>query len=343
MDSITWHKHAVMSAPEPPEPFDLKELRSLSPDELHLHQRRLAHWLPGRFVDSQLLRDHIAELNASWYYNEACMPGSKSILAVTGPNTIGKTTLVRRWAEGIHRQDVGAVDASNGQPRWNPSAQIQAALVPVIWVSLQARSKIAELNTQILQFLNYPTTGQIRAMTDRVVAAIPRHRVRLLVVDDVHLLKTSHRDGQDVLDHLKHLNTELGEHGGTLVLIGADLEYTDIVEDPQIAGRLKLITMTPFEVQDGKEDQARVWQSFLAETEDELLPYLPAGQSGMLSKTAAGLILRRTQGSMRDITALLNEATLQAATDDTWKITAKHLNRVKLSARAAIEEPLRNR
>lgn len=216
MDAESWHRQAVSRGPNPPEPLSLMELRGLSPSEREIHLEAFAGWLFRRYVDSQALRDHTTELNAAWAYNTMSLPGSKSIIAVTAPNTVGKTTLVRHWAQGIYGQEIGFSGSSSSQPRWNPDPQTQAALIPVASISLQARAKIPELNAQILQFTGYPRTGQVRVLTDRVVAAIARHRLRLLVVDDVHLLKTSQRDGQDVLDHLKHLNTELGEQGGDL-------------------------------------------------------------------------------------------------------------------------------
>lgn len=343
MDAVTWHHNAVLRPPEPPDPLSLKELHALSPSGRQTHMHALGYWLFHRYIESQALRDYATELDMAWTYNAMSLAGSKSILAVTAPNTVGKSTLVRRWARAIHRQEIGSAGTLDVPPRWNPDPQTQAALIPVAWINLEARAKIAELNTQILQFTGYPRTGQIRVMTDRVVAAIARHRLRLLVVDDVHLLKTSHRDGQDVLDHLKHLNTELGEQGGTLLLIGANLEDTDLVDDPQIARRLKLISMEPFHCDINDKKKGQIWQTFLAEVEEELLPYFPAGEPGMLSRETAATILNRTQGYMGDIAALLNDAAWRAALDGTWKITSAHLTSVKLSLHAMQEEALRRK
>lgn len=124
------------------------------------------------------------------------------------------------------------------------------------------------------------------------------------------------------------------------MLIGANLEDTDIIADPQIAGRLKLITMKSFQCdpEDENSEENRIWQTFLAETEEQLLPYLPAGKPGMLYRDVAGIIWRRTQGYMADLTTLINEATWRAARDGTWKIDPAHLTNVKLSVRATREE-----
>ena len=158
-------------------------------------------------------------------------------------------------------------------------------------------------------------------------------------VDDVQLLKTHLRKGREVLDHVKHINTELGENGASLVLIGANLAGGDLVTDPQVAGRLKLMNFPQYDIDN--VDQRRSWQRILRDIESHLLPHLPAGKQGMLFTDLAGELWFRTQGFLGDLMELIREATLAATDDGTHKVLRRHLDAVVLSERAETERRAR--
>lgn len=176
-------------------------------------------------------------------------------------------------------------------------------------------------------------------MTTRIADVVDNHRLRVLIVDDANLLNLRHRDARDVLDHLKHVNTVLGQRGASMVLVGANLEDGAIFSDPQIAGRLRTVRLQPFTVDTPQEVSA--WQGFLRDVEKVLLPYLPAARPGLLAGTHAPRIWRRTQGYLGDTARLITEAAHLAAVDDSWTITTAHLERVSLSKRATSSEPPR--
>ena len=159
--------------------------------------------------------------------------------------------------------------------------------------------------------------------------------MRLVVVDDAHLLKMNRVGGREVLDYLKFLNTELGELHGTLVLVGAHLDGGPIVTDPQIEARLHLLHLHPFGIEAREEQVA--WQRFLRDAETVLLPYLPATPAGALSQEFAAYIWKRTQGYLGDTATLLTDATLHAV-DHGTALTRADLARVRLSERAEAAE-----
>ncbi len=154
-------------------------------------------------------------------------------------------------------------------------------------------------------------------------------------VDDAHLLKTDWKGGRDVLDHVKHINTELGEIGATLILIGANLEDGDLVNDPQIAGRLDLQKFPRYGIDTVAE--MRTWQGIVRRLEILVLDHLPAGKPGMLYLQLPGELWHRTQGYLGDLTHLVSQATLAARNDGAHRILPRHLNKVKLSERAENE------
>lgn len=149
-----------------------------------------------------------------------------------------------------------------------------------------------------------------RTLALRAVKALQTHGVRLVILDDAHMLRTTSVTGRATLNAVKHLNTELGEVGGVLMLVGAELTGGDVLSDPQIRGRLSEHTLAPYEV-DTASGRAQ-WQRFLKNCEDLLLPYLPDEEAGLFSSAHAGYLWRRTQGYVGDTTRLLIDATAAA-------------------------------
>ena len=139
-----------------------------------------------------------------------------------------------------------------------------------------------------------------------------------------------------MLDFLKYLNTELGELGGTMILVGADLHESPLYLDPQINSRLERLTLSAYPL--ATEDDRRTWQRFLKDAESVLLPYFDCAPPGIFSRQHAGYIWRRTQGYVGDTALLLTEALLAAFDDGSDTITNAHLDSVSLSARAIAGE-----
>jgi hypothetical protein len=335
MDAQLWHDHARIR-PRPPEPLSAAELSRLSQRALDARKPALQSWVsrlqlqpPANSVLTRTMSDVVEQ-------NRRTPPGAKTILGITAPNTAGKSTLVRSWACDVYRSQLPAARlASPELPAWKPTRNIEADYVPVVWMNLQAGAARKEFNAQLLNFLGHSSEGYLRATNERVATTISRQGVRLVVVDDIHLLRTQHRDGQTVLDHLKYINTALGEHHATLVVVGADLEGTDIAADPQIAGRMRLLELPRYPIDTPAEKDT--WRLLLDNAEKQLLPYLPHAKRGFLV-TRAGLIWRRTQGYLGDLGDLLRQAAHQAITSETWDLDPAQLGGVALSARAHRDE-----
>jgi Bacterial TniB protein len=169
-------------------------------------------------------------------------------------------------------------------------------------------------------------------MTNAVVSAVQRHKVQMLIIDDVHLMKTDLKRGREVLDHVKHLNTELGEHNASLVLVGAELKESTLVMDPQIRGRLKLKTFPRYGV-DGIDGQ-RSWQRILRDLETRISPHLSSAKDGMLYRRMAGDLWDRTGGFLGPLKELVTKAALVAIADGSHKILRRHIDGVTLSESA---------
>ncbi|MEI6621227.1 MAG: AAA family ATPase [Actinomycetes bacterium] len=266
--------------------------------------------------------------------NRLSLPGAKTILCLEGPNGVGKSTVTKYASASLYRQWITSVELGpDGLPEWRPHPRMSGAgFAPVVSVNLPSKAEITKVNRQILRFLNIKTAGTADELTTRVIDAIWRHGIRLLVIDDAHFLTTHLLTGRIVLDHIKHLVTELGEYGATLMIVGANLQKGLIVSDPQIACRLRLVSMNP--IGTDTTEECREWQAQLARFEDRLLAYLPKQARGDFTDLLAPAIWRRAQGHVGETAELMCEATYLAIQDGSLRITGDHLTQVPLSERA---------
>lgn len=331
MEAELWHAHARFTPQAPPR-LSAADLDAMSPHEIDRRADEIGRWIGHLHLEHALMIEVSRAMTAVVAQNATTPPGAKTILGVTAPNTAGKSTLVRRWALERYRAHLSPDQLDSPDlPAWRPTRNIAADLVPVVWMNLQAGAGRKEFNAQLLHFLGHRSDGYLRATNERVAVTIARQGVKMVVVDDVHLLRTQHRDGQTVLDHLKYINTALGEHHATLVLVGANLDGGDIAADPQIAGRMRMLRVPTFPI-DTSEQKLR-WQGILKDAEKELIRYLPHCHAGFLS-TRAGLIWRRTQGFLGDLGGLLRQAAHHAVTTRAWTIGPDLLAAIPLSERA---------
>jgi len=330
MDARIWHVQATTPPPEMHPPWPDAQVRALPP----IARRHYLSDVQASFERLVLPRTQTAPVQAGMdrvlRKNTRQAPGAKRMIMLDAPFATGKSTMIKDWAQSLHRSWLGDQLACE-RPTWKPEPGMTADLVPVVYATLRSASKVKEVNAQILAFLRYPTEGLTRVTTTKVVSALFTHGVRLLIIDDVHMLRTTSIIGRETLDYLKFLNSELGEAGGTMVLVGADLKNGALHADPQIEGRLQRFALAPYEITTPGGQHA--WQSFLKDAERILLPYLPGATPGLLAQEHAAYIWQRTQGYVGDTATLLTEALLTAL-DSRSTLTREHLAAVTLSERA---------
>lgn len=308
MDAELWHHQATAAMVAAPQPATADDLAAMNHAGRSAYADAVRAALRARRFSSPV---HDATANAIDRALESALlelPGARTILALSAPYTAGKSTLIKSWAQDRYRTWAKATRST--RPRWTPTPGVTADLVPVCYLTLLSESRSKDLYTQILSFVGYPASGVERTLALRAVKALQTHGVRLVILDDAHMLRTTSVTGRATLNAVKHLNTELGEVGGVLMLVGAELTGGDVLSDPQIRGRLSERTLAPYEV-DTATGRAQ-WQRFLKNCEDLLLPYLPDEEPGLFSSRLAGYLWRRTQGYVGDTTRLLIDAAAAA-------------------------------
>lgn len=304
----------------------IEELRALSPGDVARRARLVRAAVETLYVEHRELANAASLMDGVLEDNALSLPGAKTIIGITGTNLVGKSTFVRQWALRHYRAHVGTAALNSPEVPQRAEIDADADHVPVVWVNLGAAAVRGSLNLELLAAVGLDLAKA--PPSHRAVSRLQRCGVRLVVLDDMHFLKTLKQLGREALDHIKKLNTDLGERGVTLVLVGADLEATEIWADRQIAGRLQALSINRFA--DTTKSDRDDWQRLLKAFEDQLLAWFPASPRAVLSHKAPGLLLRRTHGSIRDLHQLLIAAAKHASTDGSWAITPELLERADL-------------
>lgn len=330
MDAELWHRQAATPPVPTPQPVTGPQLGAMSPQARKEFANQVRAALRAQPIESPLHRQTVEALDCALESALLEPAGARTIVSLSAPFAAGKSTTVKEWAQDRYRAWTGAITPTR-RPRWNPADGVTADLVPVCYLTLLSESRSKDLYTQLLAFAGYPATGVERTLALRAVLALRNHGVRLVILDDAHMLRTSSVTGRATLNAVKHLNTELGELGGVLMLVGAELTGGDVLSDPQIRGRLAEHTLTPYEVDTAP---GRIqWQRFLKNCEHTLLPYLPDEQPGLFASRYAGYLWRRTQGYVGDTTRLLIDATAHAVATG-LPLGRDGLDQIRVSQRA---------
>lgn len=222
-------------------------------------------------------------------------------MLLVGESNNGKTKLISKFRE-LHP----ATENSGGE----------SVSIPVLYIQAPPTPDERGLYTAILNRLfEYPAKSQATdAKRDQVVAVLRRVDLGMLIVDEIHhLLAGSYVKQRTCLNVLKYLGNELCV---PIVGVGTAEALRAIQTDPQLANRFKPEILSKWTM--GPE-LVRLLASF-----ERVIPLrLP---SSLASMELASLILQRSEGTIGEISALLNAAAAHAINSGDEQITAGILN-----------------
>lgn len=332
MDAHDWHRQATTTPPEWPESITYHDYDKMPRREQTAYSQRLATAMNAEILVSKPMAAAQAHLDEVVASNRLRPAGAMQMVALTAPFSAGKSTLIKQWGYRLYRDTLGA-QIKHDRPTWSPEPGVSADWRPVVYVTLMASSSIKEVNALILLYLGYPPEGLARTTTTRVLHALRMHSVRVVILDDAHMLRSTNAQGRAVLDYIKFLNTELGERcNGTVVLVGAHLDSTTILDDPQIRARLTTMTVGAFQIT--TVDERAAWQELLHTAEQRPLAHLPEAEPGLFVTGLAQHMWQRTQGFVGEVAKLVAGSVLAAFRDRRSTITRDDLDAVTLSERS---------
>jgi len=340
MDSSMWHEYCVSADPVEPELLALRQWRKLTDSERRTRARQLSRWLARMYLRTPELDKIDAWLTELVNDNNDGSLGAKQIAAIDGVNFAGKSTFLMRWGRGFYVSSVADAETDRrGRPVSHTVPGIEEDISPLVWTNLPSRSKQVSVDSTNLNYFDLSIDGRGIEVTFRAIKTLKRHGARVVIMDDIHFLKTARAaDAQEVKDHIKHVATEIGNFGATLVIAGANLGDVDLVADPQIRGRLESRTIPIYAAE--SEAEQRQWQVIIRDYETALLPHLPAGKPGMLFTKLAGELAYRTQGYLGDLRTLVRKAAVAATLDGSHAIRRAHIDAVTLGDRAEADKTI---
>lgn len=340
-----WLQYVQAPPRTPPDRLGRPELARLGPEARSEYDlaRRAWHANIGPLKTPQMAAVHedLWEIADSNMHDGDKVKGAAAIDAFPG---LGKTTTALTFARQFHRHETGS--------RHGGLTADGNEHLPVCRVSLTAGTTIKALNQAILRFYAHPATGRYGKSTTGQLASqaldcILSCDTRLIVVDDVHFLDMSRRDGIEVSNHLKWLASEFPV---TFLFAGVSLRERGLMSEgmtaadqarAQTARRWTRLTLDPFTI--GDEPGRRQWRSLLLAIEKHLI--LAGAHPGMLADDLAGYLFARTTGHIGSLMTLVNRGARRAIRRGGETLTAELLDTVKIDeaaeqARAQIQAAL---
>ncbi|WP_210577774.1 ATP-binding protein [Streptomyces sp. GESEQ-4] len=244
-------------------------------------------------------------------------------LIVSGSSGTGKTTAITQLGKNVEqlarRSSAGTVPA-----------------LPVVFVTVPPGATPKMLAGEFARFLGIPLPHRMSQVeiTNAVCDLLARLGTTLVLVDEIHNLDLTTRNGAEASDQLKYLSERIA---ATFVLAGLSVETSSLFQGTrgqQIAGRYSVVPSKPFNRR--SRSDRKQWQALIATMEGALR--LDRHRPGTLLALEAYLH-ERTHGLIGSLSQLVREAAVDAIDTGTEKITKRALDRVELDHTAQQSQP----
>jgi hypothetical protein len=139
--------------------------------------------------------------------------------------------------------------------------------IPVVYLNIPSQATPKDLSMQLADYMavNYRSGSTKNILTTRVLEAMRLCGTELIIIDDVHFLDLSAKEGKVANDHLKYIANHTA---ATFVFTGADLntsglflEGTGSTRATQTSGRNTLVKMSEFKIK--TDDEKAEWTSMV--------------------------------------------------------------------------------
>jgi Bacterial TniB protein len=330
-----WREYLDATPPPRPDLPDHEVFLAMTEDErAQLNRARRAYhsalvivWTPQMIT----FRD---QLQRRLEANEFAPAGARRGAVLDGPPTVGKSTLVKILAAAHEQHLRDTFPERYSQPEdaegnWRD-------YTPVIYISVPAQATPKDLSIAIAEWLNLPLrrSATKTEITNAVLREMRICGTELVIIDDVHFLQLSTKEGKLVNDHLKYLANHTA---ATFLFTGHDLEGSGLYLEgaasqraTQTSGRNSHYTLDPFTTH--SDADIKEWAAVIKALETALVLY--HHQPGTLAAHHWRYLHQRTSGKIATLSALIREAAILAIQTGHEAITRELMDQVVLDRAA---------
>jgi AAA domain len=230
-------------------------------------QRAVWHANLGPIVTPQMqkLFDELDEIVQSNRQDGDRVRSSAVLSALPG---LGKTTAAVCYGVRYHREQIEL---------HGPSTTEGHDRVPVVYLALTSSTTMRSLNSALCRFFEHPgwARGNAARLADQATDCVLSSQTRLIIIDDVHFLDVNRRDGREVANHFKWLQSQFPV---TFLFVGVGILERQMLTEglgpgeaalAQTARRWTALSLSPFEIQ--TEPGRETWRRLLLAIERDLV------------------------------------------------------------------------
>ena len=332
-----WRDYVASESPAPPElPSPAAYGRLSGSAREDLEERRYDYHSALILVQTPAMLELHRSMRTTVRMNRVAPAGARRGHVVDGDPTLGKSTIIKTFGRDYERH----LRRRHPQ-RFNG---LGPDFTPVVYISVPSGATPRGLSLRFAEYLGLPTKVKVTAdeATNQVFKALRECGTRIVLIDDIHFLDCSQKEGKLANDHLKYLANYCA---ATFIYAGVDIASTSLFSEgsgtrkTQTAGRFSVLPVRPFGQQllhpPGKPNSQAVaaarrereeWVKVVLSLDDALRLF--NHKPGMLAKHWEYL-LERTGGSIAALSGLVRTAAIMAIEDGSEKITRSMLDGIE--------------
>ena len=286
-------------------------------------QRAVWHANLGPIVTPQMqtLFGELDEIVQSNRQDGDRVRGAAVLSALPG---LGKTTIAVCYGVRYHREQIEL---------HGPRTPEGHDRVPVAYLALTSSTTMRSLNSALCRFFDHPgwARGNASLLADRATDCVLSCQTRLIIIDDVHFLDMNRRDGREVANHFKWLQSQFPV---TFLFVGVGIEERQMLTEglgaadaalAQTARRWTSLSLDPFEI--NTAEGRRTWRRLLLAIERDLV--LADAREGMLADRLGDYLYARSTGHFASLMTLISRGCWRAIHTGAEQLTVELLDQIR--------------
>ncbi|MFJ5881690.1 TniB family NTP-binding protein [Kitasatospora cineracea] len=304
-------------APDIPEPSPSSYAKLPKVTRQRLDELRIDHHARLMVAATSTVRHTVATGRRLVVLNRHAISARRGLI-VSGPAGTGKTIAVTQLGLAHELNDRGIHPDAHGR-------------IPVLYITVPPAATARMIAAEFARFLGLPVQRRLNTtdIIEAVVGVCTTARTGLVIVDEVHNISLTTRQGAEVSDTLKYFSERIP---ATFIYAGIDIEHSSILQGTrgaQIAGRFTLIPTHPFPYN-------TEWKGLVKTMEDTLLLHKHKADSLVALDR---YLHERTGGMIGALSHLIRGAAIDAILTGTEKITQSELDDIPLDVNATAQAP----